>query len=211
MSNNVVYGFFYSGTLVPFCIGKTNNLNKRLNCHLSGARIRPSLPLHWKLRKLCREGIDYRVIVLATDLSPEGSAELECKLIAMYGNIKSGGLLYNLTDGGDGTPGLVFTDTHRARLSTSHMGLRPTEETRARMREAHKDKGEPVAATKASNEATRKEVAQYTTEGALVARFPSIAEAARYTGGYGTNISKCCLGKRKFTTVDGTQYAWAFF
>jgi hypothetical protein len=47
----------------------------------------------------------------------EDAINLEIKLIDYLGRKKSGGLLYNMTDGGDGVSGYVYTDEAKEKMS----------------------------------------------------------------------------------------------
>lgn len=78
--------------------------------------------------KSCRSGIWNRVIVkyghyvgiLGFCLTQLQAKKLERQLIKYYGRIHHGGLLINMTDGGDGTEGYVITEEHRQKLKDVH-------------------------------------------------------------------------------------------
>ena len=53
---------------------------------------------------------------------------------------KDGGLLYNLTDGGEGSPGVVLSREARKKISETHKGKVVSQETRERMRQAQTGK-----------------------------------------------------------------------
>ena len=53
---------------------------------------------------------------------------------------------------------------------------------------------------------SKRRVQMFDRQGNLLATFPSLAEAERFTGIANQNISKCCLGKRK--SVGG--YIWRY-
>jgi hypothetical protein len=83
-----------------------------------------------------------RVIeIVADNLLWEEAIEKEKELISFYGRLDKGtGLLINMTDGGDGSPGMVRSDDVRARISASMKGKVtwmkgriPTAETRAKL------------------------------------------------------------------------------
>ena len=73
---------------------------------------------------------DYRIEILAKNLSWEDACELECLLIKEYGrtNLKTG-ILCNLTDGGDGCVNLKHTLKSKKQMSKSHTGKKLTKES----------------------------------------------------------------------------------
>ena len=66
--------------------------------------------------------------------------EHEMLLIERYGRREFGGLLVNRTDGGEGTTGIVFSDTHKARISAGNRGKVRSPEARARVAAAKRGK-----------------------------------------------------------------------
>jgi hypothetical protein len=79
----------------------------------------------------------YEVEILMDGLTKEQAAEKEIEFISLYGRIDNGtGCLVNMTDGGDGTIGKVFTPEYRAKLSVKAKGRRYSEEYRSVMNKA---------------------------------------------------------------------------
>lgn len=77
------------------------------------------------------------ILVGKMDCSTEQIAfELEKGLIKCLR--RAGVCLANRTDGGEGTAGLVWTESHKARMSAAHRGKRLTSEHRAKLSESHK-------------------------------------------------------------------------
>lgn len=74
--------------------------------------------------------------ILAHWDTEEEAFEHEKLLISCFRDM--GVKLTNLTDGGDGCAGLVFTELHKARLSASKMGKKHSEETKKKMSESAK-------------------------------------------------------------------------
>lgn len=60
----------------------------------------------------------------------------ECFYIRDFNSMDSS-VGYNLTKGGDGMLGLVKTEEHRKKISESHRGKHPSEETKIKMRKPH--------------------------------------------------------------------------
>jgi hypothetical protein len=69
----------------------------------------------WK--KIAKKS-DYIVEIIADEVSVEFAKEKEIEFISLYGRIDKGtGTLCNLTDGGDGLNGYIFTESHKKKLS----------------------------------------------------------------------------------------------
>lgn len=100
-------------------VGKTAyTLAHRGGSHLSEARLGCRRPFHAALRKYGIENFRIEVIDKAND--PELAAFKETFHIALNGSKVPHG--YNVTDGGEGAVGRVFTDEHKARLSQAGLG-----------------------------------------------------------------------------------------
>ena len=112
----------------------------------------------------------YDVHILFDDVSYEFAKEKEREFIELYKRKEDGGILCNLTKGGDGVLGIRHTEEarkkmgepnkgktisewHRQRISEFHTGRKPSEETRKRMSESQIGKGLGV---KASEESKKK-------------------------------------------------------
>ena len=105
-----VYRHIRLDTNQPFYIGigsdktyyRANNKNQR--------------NIHWK-RVFAKA--DYEVEIMLDDLTWEQACEKEKEFIKLYGRINYGGILTNMTDGGDGALGLCFTKESKEKLSNS--------------------------------------------------------------------------------------------
>ena len=66
---------------------------------------------------------EYKIEILFNDLTWKEACQIEQYLIKYYGrkDLKLGTLV-NMTDGGDGSPGLVFTEEHKNKISLAHKG-----------------------------------------------------------------------------------------
>jgi|688.fasta_scaffold485712_1 hypothetical protein len=92
----------------------------------------------------------FDVTILKNGMSWEEACDLEIKMIAFYGRIKPSkenlnyGCLVNLTDGGDGAKGAVWSEESKERARKSSTGRKPNEESKQKMRkpktEEHKQK-----------------------------------------------------------------------
>ena len=85
---------------------------------------------------------DYKVQILIDGISYEEAKEKEIEFIKLYGriNLKTG-TLCNLTDGGDGTIGQVFTQEHREKISKANKGRKLSDEHRKNLRESGRNWG----------------------------------------------------------------------
>lgn len=103
---------------------------------------------HWKFRaantllknvleKIRKSALEPIVEFVGFFDDHDAALALEKALIAKFGRRNNGtGTLCNFTDGGVGTVGTVVSDETKRRLSVSHRGNRPTQQTLARMSEA---------------------------------------------------------------------------
>jgi hypothetical protein len=72
---------------------------------------------YWK-RIVEKHGYD--IVLVETDISWETACEMETKLIKQYGRKDLGeGSLVNMTDGGNGSIGKIFTSSYRSKMSES--------------------------------------------------------------------------------------------
>jgi hypothetical protein len=83
---------------------------------------------------------DYKVQIMCDDITFEEAKVKEKELISLYGRINlSTGTLCNLTDGGDGTSGQVFSDEHKQKIAQAHKGRKLSDEHRKKLRESGRD------------------------------------------------------------------------
>lgn len=107
-------------------IGVTcRSLSKRKVEHISKVRSGSKLYFHNALR-LHKDAVIWEV--LAETSSYEEALVLERKFIKEFDSIKNG---YNLTEGGEGTAGLKFSEQQLRRLSESHKGYKMPESQKA--------------------------------------------------------------------------------
>lgn len=89
---------------------------------------------HWK--NIVNKA-DYKVEILNDLITEDKAKEIEIDLIKQYGrtDLKEGNL-YNKTDGGEGTCGIVITKRQRAAISKRNKGYKHTPEAIEKIREA---------------------------------------------------------------------------
>ena len=88
-----------------------------------------------------------RIIFLKQNLTEEEAFRHEIYMIAVFGRKDLGtGILHNLTDGGDGASGYVFSEETKKKLSEAHkgnttwLGKTHSEETKRKMSDTRKGK-----------------------------------------------------------------------
>lgn len=129
-------GQFYTYLLkrpngTPFYVGKGNCKGFRIGDHVKEALSGKSKNSHKRnvIRKILESGkqIDYEIAEFASD--EDRAFDLEMELIAFYGRKSQGGILCNMTDGGEGNCG-----------GDGIRGQHHSEEAKRKMSEAHKGK-----------------------------------------------------------------------
>ncbi len=86
----------------------------------------------------------YIIEIVARGLSWDKACELECLLISEYGRRDLGkGYLVNLSDGGEGSLGIVMSKETRRKLSDINKGKVLSEEHKERIGEAHRGRKYP--------------------------------------------------------------------
>jgi hypothetical protein len=135
----------------PYYIGKGTGRRLYLNC-----------------KRVCSKPKDKsRIIFLKQNLTEEEAFKHEIYMIAVFGRIDLGtGILRNLTDGGEGTSGLVPSEEHRRKLSEAQKGKTtwnkdksPSEETKRKISEAQKGKT-PWNKGKSPSEETKRKMSE---------------------------------------------------
>lgn len=109
----------------PFYVGKGKGTRKRYMDHFSEAIKGKGSNKHKinTIRKIIRDGHDVIVDVVFGSTSEKECLEKEVDLIAQYGRRDiSTGILTNLTNGGEGVSGFVFTETQRKERSERQQG-----------------------------------------------------------------------------------------
>ena len=100
-------------------IGITSGtLRRRVNLHRSHANTGRPGAVYNAIRKYGTRGFDAKVLVVVSDW--DYLCELEQKAIAAFGTMAPGG--FNLTTGGEGAPGQIYTPERRAQMSAARKG-----------------------------------------------------------------------------------------
>jgi group I intron endonuclease len=119
-------------------IGIAKNVHKRWQEHSYDARCGSNCALHRAIRKYSFDKFKKEILVTSTFSYVK---EMEVKAIAAYSTMAPAG--YNMTEGGDGTVGYIFTDEDRIKIGLAQKGRKHSEESkRARSK---KLKGLPLS------------------------------------------------------------------
>lgn len=166
----------------------------------------------------------YEIEILFTNLTWEQACEKEKEFIKLYGrkNIKTG-TLANMTDGGDGSTGVVLTDEQRKARSIQSKGLKRTEESRRKNSQAKlkyyqenpqareiiskRMKALPVDydRLKRMAEKNRKPVVMLTLDGEFIRHYES-SESTRKDGFAPSGVTASCVGRYK--THKGYKFVY---
>jgi len=113
----------------PFYIG--------IGVHIKRAYSKTHRNKHWQS---IVSKTEYRVEILFDEIDYEFAKEKEIEFIAIYGRKEDGGVLCNITKGGDGCLGLKHTEEAKLKMSIPNKGKIISEEQRRRVSEVHKGK-----------------------------------------------------------------------
>lgn len=147
----------------------------------------------------------YEAEILLDNLTWEQACEKEKEFISLYGRFQFGGILCNMTDGGDGSTGVIVSQETRIKKSIASKKNAISKETREKM--AAKLRGRPLPEwqRKVLSEAAKnrkrktdwcnKPICQYDLNGNFINFFNSITQAKRELKI--NNISRVLSGKSK--------------
>ncbi len=190
---------FYS----PFYVGKGKGNRWRDHLHPSSARIGKNQLKNSIIRKIRESGQDIGMLFWQTKMSEHDALELEKSLIAKFGRRVDGtGILANLTTGGEGTVGRIYTAEEKEKCRQRMLGagsptygVGHTDEARRKMSEAQKARCAAGNVTRhseahrrrlrednAGGRATAKPVHQIGDNLSIIREWPSANSAAKALG-----------------------------
>lgn len=122
-----VYRHIRKDLNIPFYIG-IGNSDKR-------AYSKTHRNIHWNN---IVSKTDYKVEIILDEIDYEYAKEKEIEFISLYKRKIDGGILCNITLGGDGCLGLIHTDEAKLKMSIPNRGKIISEEQRRKVSEFHK-------------------------------------------------------------------------
>ena len=143
----------------PFYVGKGKG--RRFQDHLKYPERKRKGYFKDKLLKILsefsKEDIKNYILILRNNLIEQEALDLEKELIEKIGraDLKKGSLT-NLTDGGEGTSGLLIKEETRKKLSDVNIGKKLSKETRKKLSDINSGSNHPNFGKKFSEEAKKK-------------------------------------------------------
>lgn len=167
-----------------------NDFSVRKSEHISRAKTGSKLAIHCALRKY--KNAEWNIV--ADNLSYEEAKNKEKELIKSLDTFAPNG--YNLTSGGDGFLGQIYSQEYREKLSKAHTGKKRSKEHIEAMK---------AGMTGCVHKDARAIIGENLKTGKIV-RYGSITLLEKEGIFSKGNVSKCCLGRRK-THKD---YTWSY-
>ena len=148
---------------------------------------------------------EFEHIIVESGLTHEEAKEMECSLISLW-KTQDRNFGYNMTSGGEGTPGYHPSEETRKKLSAARMKENLSEETLKR-------RSAGLRGRKFSDEHKRKigignskPIDMFQMDGTYIRSFNSAHDAESELGISHSHISQCCHNKRNSTG----GYKWRF-
>lgn len=140
------------------------------------------------------------VVIDKINLDEQAAFDREKELISFYGRRQQGGVLVNLTDGGEGVSGRVFTLEDRKKISDRvKANLEQFQNFGNRSKYFGKQlfgSDNPNYGNRGALNSLSKKVIQMSLAGDILSEYPSLTEAALENNTTASAISAVCLHKR---------------
>lgn len=143
--------------------------------------------------------------ILFDNLTEDEAKDTEKRLISEW-NTQDPSHGYNMTSGGDGTPGCHPSDETRAKLSNARLRENLSEETLRRRSEGLKGRKFSEEHKRKIGDGNSKPISMFTKDSDFIRTFKSARDAEVELGISHSHISQCCHGQRQ----SAGGYRWAF-
>lgn len=143
--------------------------------------------------------------ILFDSLTEDEAKDTEKRLISEW-NTQDPSHGYNMTSGGDGTPGCHPSDETRAKLSNARLRENLSEETLRRRSEGLKGMKFSEEHKRKIGDGNSKPISMFTKDNDFIRTFKSARDAEVELGISHSHISQCCYGQRQ----SAGGYRWAF-
>jgi len=190
-----VYELWEPGKSLPFYVGYTSSPDWRKHKHIKDAyECEAHLRKAKKIKKILAEGKQVGMKIVYQNACRDMTLEKEIELIAYYGRVDKGtGCLYNLTDGGDGHKGYLWSEEAKKRRSLAMMG-----------NTMNKGKKRPD-----NRDRLIQPLYVYNQDGTFLKEYPAQKDAAEELGVIKQSISKCLRGECRYATGNGKAYQFS--
>ncbi len=148
---------------------------------------------------------NFEHIVLFDGLTADQAKALECHLIESW-KTQNNLYGYNMTSGGDGTPGCHPSLETRKKLSDARRKENLSSETLRRRSEGLRGRKFSDEHKRKIGNGNSKPIEMLTKDGVVLKHFKSARDAELSTGISHSHISQCCNGKRN----SSGGYCWRF-
>lgn len=142
---------------------------------------------------------NYYIEIDQINLSEKEALQREKDLITQFGRRELGGKLVNLTDGGEGVSGYIYSDERKQQISEyfkAHPELQEIGNRYLYFGQQLYGEDNPNYGNRGSKNPLSKKVVKVSLEGTLIETYDSIKEAAKENNVYTSSISSVCLKKR---------------
>ena len=147
------------------------------------------------------DGFDHKVMLRNVG---EKEAKMAERMLISIWHTQDSKFGYNMTSGGDGTPGCHPSDETRAKLSNARRRENLSEETLRRRSEGLRGRKFSTEHKQKIGDANSKQINMFTKDGEFIRTFRAARDAEIEYGISHSHISQCCNGKRN----SAGGYVW---